>query len=191
MDDRYYIRKRIKTRRAYQFQGKEKKPILFTLFYRIMMLMMVLCILVLSYVINSKTNFISIPSTIAELDLSSLRNMLPFESWFENEKEVNQVAALPEYILLKENQYSNGTNQANCIMDGIVLHVQTNENQMGSVTIQHDNGVIATYDHLDNLNLKIEERVLKGMVLGTYQEYIDIVFMKQNQKLDYETAIQP
>lgn len=191
MDDLQRIRKRIRTRRGYEQEEIKEKHILFTLFYRIMMVLMAVSIVALSYFINTKVNLVALPNSIADVDLSAIRNLIPFEKWFIPKQEAEAVAAIPPYTLLQNDTYSNGTNQVTSLMEGMVLHLQKNEDETSTITIQHDNGVIATYDGVKNSDIQEEERVEKGSVLGTYDTSIQMMFMRENKKLSYEEASTP
>lgn len=63
-------------------------------------------------------------------------------------------------------------------------------NKSLDATLQQDNGVLTTYGNLMEVNVKEEERILKSSILGTYESYITIDFMKDGKSMNYEEALQ-
>lgn len=182
------VRKRIQGRKAYGVQPTKKRSHFFSFIYRMMILGMGVAIVTLAFFINQKAGFVKLPEELTSLNFAMVSEWVPFEKWFAKESEA--VSAQPTYSLLKENQYANGSNQAGAIKDGVVLHVQQGDNYKGSTTIRHDNGVVATYGNLDQINVKADERILQGSILGSFQEYVSIDFLKDEVKLDLATALQ-
>lgn len=184
MNELHNVRRRIANRR---FEQPKKQHRIFTFFYRFMMLVMGVAVLALGYFINDKAGFVKLPDELSTINFGLVSEWLPFENWFS--KETQRVDAPASYTLLKDNTYTNGSNQANLLMDGVVLHVQLEGAHRGSVSVRHDNGVIATYGHLDSVAVHQDERLLKHSVLGSYSEYLTIDLLKNNQKIDLATAL--
>lgn len=189
MDDMKNARKRIKNRR---YGGKcdersHRPHTLFKLCYRFCMLLMGVCVFVLALLLNQKLNLVQLPASIQNFKIENLSSWLPFENWFSLKEEA--VASIPAYSLLKENQYSNGSNIAYGIKDGVVLHVKKVSDGKTQVRIKQDNGVIVTYGSLSEVSLKQGERILKGRPLGTYTSFITIDFLKANKAITYDQAL--
>lgn len=189
MDDLKHARKRIQNRR-YNLPEEEKHRSfsLFRILYHLVMLVMCACIVVLALLLNQKLNLVKLPAVIEHLHIEDVGNWLPFENWFSLKDE--SVMAKPSYTLLKDNQYTNGTNTVNSVFDGVVVHVQKNADGKSSVSVKQDNGVIATYANVSDVQIKQDERVLKDNAMGTYTTYVSITFLKDNKQVDLSTALQ-
>lgn len=185
MNEMNQIRKRIAERRGIV---PDRQPLIFRLIYRGLMGVMALGILALAYLINDKIHLIPLPEA---LSFASVSEWLPFDQWFSFSSQEEGVAALPSYTLLKENQYSNGSNQANLILDGVVLHVEAKDEAKSSVTVRHDNGVVVTYGHLNHIAVQADERLKKGAAVGTFDEYVTLDMVKDNQRIDLSSALTP
>ena len=169
MSDLNDVRKRIRKRRGTQATEKEHSFSLFRLFYHTVMLAMGICVVVLALMLNAKLK------------------LIPFDNWFSLKEEA--VSAAPAYTPIKDNQYQNGTNSAYAVFNGVVLHVQRSDSGECSVSLKQDNGVVTTYGHLKEVNVKADERILKGKMLGTYENHITIDFLKDNKEISYEKGL--
>ncbi|MEG0526743.1 M23 family peptidase [Amedibacillus sp. YH-ame6] len=189
MEDIKNVRKRIKHRRYGGMEEVEKKhsSIVFKVMYRLMMLVMGVCVMVLVLLLNQRLNLVQMPAVLQNFKIEDISKWLPFENWFSLKDEA--VSATPSYSLLKENHYANGSNVAYNAYDGVILHVQS-KNSKTSLTIKQDNGVITTYGNLSEVSLKQDERILKGRPLGTYAQYVTIDFLKDNKTIDLNAALQ-
>ncbi len=185
MNEMKEIRKRIAQRRGTE---EDHQPFIFRLIYRGLMCVMAVGVLALAYLINDKIGLVKLPES---LSMASVSEWLPFDHWFSFAPKEESVAALPTYTLLKQNQYANGTNQANLILDGVVLHVEEKDPAKNSITVRHDNGVVVTYGHLNQISVKANERLKKGTVIGTFDEYVTLDMVKDNQRIDLQSALTP
>jgi hypothetical protein len=57
------------------------------------------------------------------------------------------------------------------------------------VIINYDNGVMATYYDLVEVNVFNNDRVYMGDILGSYNEKVKIVFIRNDEKITYEDVI--
>ncbi len=188
MNEMRDVQRRIAQRR----HGEEiRPPRLFTFVYRLLMCGMGVGVFALAYMVNDKIGFIDLPEDFKNINFGMVSEWIPFEDWFSHTDDATMVNAIPSYQLLKENQYSNGTNQANLILDGVVMHVESGDTSLGSVTIRHDNGVIATYGHLSQIQIKQDERLQRGAVAGTYDDYVTLTFLKGGKSIDLADALIP
>lgn len=185
MNEMKEIRRRIAQRRGGE---EDRQPLVFRMIYRGLMVVMVVGIFTLAYLINDKIHLIPLPEG---LSMASVSEWMPFDHWFSAAPQDESVAALPTYTLLKQNQYANGTNQANMILDGVVLHIEAKDQAKNSVTVRHDNGVIVTYGHLNHVAIQADERLKKGTVIGTFDEYVTLDIVKDNQRIDLQSALNP
>ncbi|MEG0506361.1 MAG: M23 family peptidase [Longicatena sp.] len=189
MDDLKNIRKRIKSRRYHE--ADEEKHHSFSLFrflYHLVMLMMCLSVLALALLLNQKLNLIKLPTVLTNFKIENLASWLPFENWFSL-KEV-AVVSKQAYTLLKDDQYANGSNSAFSIYDSVVLHVKKASDNKYSVTLKQDNGVVSTYGNIKEASVKQDERILKGKPVGTFDNYVTLNFLKDNNKITYDAALQ-
>lgn len=189
MTDQRAVRKRIQKRKN---QSDQHQPLFFRLLYHTLMLAMACGIFALTYLVNDKLGIIDIPQAFSNWNFSSISEWLPFEDWFSTKKDEGEaVSSVPTYSLLEGNKYANGTNQAKLLMNGVVLHVEQKDAQKSSVTIRQDNGVIVTYGHLDQIQVKQDERLKQGDSIGSFEKYIQLTMVKNNQSVDYNTTITP
>lgn len=189
MNHQKAIRKRIQKRKN---EDGHHQPLLFRLLYRAVMLAMAFGICALAFLVNDKLGIVKIPEGLKNLNLAKISEWLPFEAWFtSNEDEDSAVASLPVYSLLEGNKYANGSNQASLLMNGVVLHVEDKDAQKSSVTVRQDNGVIVTYGHLNQVQVKQDERLQAGKVIGTFDEYVALDMVKNKQSVDLNTALTP
>lgn len=188
MNDIKQVRKRIQSRR-YNTGPEEKKSSfsLFRLFYRLVMMAMGICVLVLALLLNQKLNLVKLPAFIEELHLESVASWVPFDRWFSLKDE--RVSTTPSYSLLKDNQFTNGSNQARSIYDGVIAHIATNDDGLYTISMKQDNNIIVEYGNLKEVSIKENERILKDSTIGTYDGYITMNFVKDNQNVTYDTAV--
>lgn len=188
MNNLKHARKRIQSRRyAHGVYNEEKGSWFFKFLYRIMIIVMCVGVFTLAFLINQKVQWVKLPASFVDFKIEDVSKWLPFENWFSLKDEA--VASFPVYTHIKDDLYANGSNTAYTIADGVVLHVQQKEDGKGSVTIQQDNGIIVTYGSLTSISTKQDERILKGSVLGTYEETVSVVCVKDNAKVELEAAV--
>lgn len=185
MNDIKDVRRRIQQRR---YEEPKNHSFFFRFIYGVVMLAMAIGVCSLAYLVNDKLALVELPQGLKQLNFAKISEWIPFEDWFDQNKE-ESVASLPVYTLLKEHQYANGTNQATMLLDGVVLHVEARSEGKGSVTIRHDNGVIATYGHLDTTQVKQDERLKQGDVLGTFDGYVNLELIKNQKSIDLDQAM--
>lgn len=179
------VRRRIKARR---YDEPERHTHGFHFFYHLMMLVMGIGVLGLAYLVNGKLGLVELPQDLQHINFGMVSEWLPFEDWFSDHDDTT-VGAQPTYTLLKDNHYANGSNQASLLMDGVVLHVEQGDAKKGSVSVRHDNGVIATYGNLTTIQVKQDERLKRGDIAGTFDEYVSISLVKNNQNIDLNSAL--
>lgn len=155
-------------------RNQKKNP-----FTKMVLVAMLLSIGILVYKIEEKVNIIK---PFLYNSYQTLGSWIPYEKWFPYFDQ--SVSTTIQYQLLSDNFYVNGSNSAGCISDGIVLAIADNR-----VTVLQDNGIISVYGHLDSVLVKVDERILKGATLGTFEEFLSIDFMKDNQAIDYQSAM--
>lgn len=189
MDDLHKVRRRIASRRiGLEEEEHSKGAGLFRLLYHAVMLLMFVCVAVLALLLNQKLHLVQMPAFMEELHLEQLSSWVPFETWFSLKD--TPVSNTQKYTKTGEDTYRNDSNSVYNLYDGVVLHIQPMENGTSNVTMKQDNGVVTTYEGVIDVSIKEEERILKDKIMGTYGESIGISFMKNNQKLEMNEALQ-
>ncbi len=189
------IRGRIQGRKSFysQVQQKEKKLSFFSFLYFATILSLIAGGFYMGYLINEQKHFVdneklisTVQSKLNEWNLTRFVAWLPFENWFSNQTDT--VSEPISYIAYKDDYFFSDSNRAVSIDDGIVIYC--NEQESGKVVmIKQDNGVITTYGALQDVQCQENDRVLKGMVLGTYDEAIFLQFHLNSEKISYEEAL--
>ncbi len=195
MSEIKHIRKRISARRktpgprAYEAPGSP----LFTLIYGLAMLAMVGASLGLGWMINEKQQWVDPKPVLQQIEvlseklhLKSLSAWLPFEKWFGKEQPV---AAPVSYELIQDHYYKPASgNQVQSIADGVVLYI--GEQESGAIVmVKQDNGVLVTYGALQEVQVHLNDRILKGTALGAVQDAVYLEFSEQGQPVTLERAI--
>lgn len=186
MSDMNDVRKRIQQRRYGQ---PKQRSHFFHFFYYVVMLAMVAGVCSLAYLVNDKMGFVDLPKDLKQINFGKISEWVPFEDWFSHKQEDETVNAAPAYTLLKDNEYANGTNQASMLLDGVVLHVEQRDHGKSSATVRHDNGVVATYGHLNTVQIKQDERLKKGDIIGSFDAYVTLDLVKDQKSIDLATAL--
>lgn len=132
----------------------------FNFVYTITILLMISIVLLLGVLIIDKYH-------ILNLDLFNLTTYLPFENHFAS--KMIEVANTNDYIKVDENTYHNGSNQVINIDDGIVSDVSDN-----FIEVRMDNGRKVRYEQLTMSFVKKQERILKGVIIGSSNGVIKI-----------------
>lgn len=150
--------------------------------YRFTMLCMCCILCVLLYFINIKKPFLSM-QTIKNFKLSDITKLMFWENLFNVDESVT-VSSNVSYQLLKDHYYSNGSNSVTSISDGVVLTVNDQE-----VQLLNDSGVNVVYKKMKQVNVKENERVLKGVELGTMDESVEIHFYLDDEEITMQKAL--
>lgn len=183
------VRKDIQSRRNFQVRQTKTHHPIFTLIYGLVMVLMLVASLTLGYLINGSGRFIEVnqfmQKVVTTLSLNSVSKWLPFEKWFPS---VNPVSQNVNYQMVSDDYYTNNSNQAVSIMEGVVLYVSSQ--QSGEVVmVKQDNGVITTYGALSEVSVQANERILKGAIVGSYEEALYLEFSMSGNKISYEEAL--
>lgn len=186
MSDVQDVRNRIKKRRTINEEKKHHFS-LFNFFYHTVMLGMGICVITLALLVSEKVNLIQLPTFMKSFEIKNIGKWIPFEQWFSLKDKA--VSAVPSYTPISENKYQNGSNTSYAVYDGIVLHTQQHKNHKISVTVKQDNGVIAIYGNLNEIQVQKDDRILKSKPIGLYEDFITIDFMLNRKDISYEKAL--
>ena len=165
----------------------DNKSSRFNWLYRLMIVFMVSISIFLGALIVTQTPFSDVKmmvySYVEDLELNDL---LLFENWFSGSSiAVNGSFA---YELVRPNYYKNNSNIVYAIDDGVVVYV-TSYDGYYQVIVNHDNGVLCTYSDVLDVMVKVDDRILKDSILGTYQDAVYMDFMYENVDISYEEAL--
>lgn len=138
------------------------------------------------YVYESNINF----SKINRLYQEHFGNILPL-----NIKEIEPV--FNEKLLYdQKEQYLDGvklTVNDNYLVpsldDGIIVYVGYKENYGNVVIVNQSDGVDLWYGNLENISVKLYDKVKKGQYIGNVDKELYLVFKKNGNVLDYEEYI--
>ena len=112
-----------------------------------------------------ETNIITKPYLNAEVTI----NKTFYDNNAENEKQENS-------IIFYENTYMQNSGVAYkykdsfeivSILDGTVIEVTNNEILGTTLKIRHENDIISTYQSLSQVNVNVDDVVVRGQVIGT------------------------
>lgn len=135
---------------------------------------LLLCLsLYLGFKINEIKHFVKLPM---------ISEWLPFENLFNMKDKL--VSSNQQYHHLIDHYYTNGSNSCVSIHDGLVLEKDEN-----SIKILSDNGIIILYGELENVLSKVDERILKGQIIGEFNNSLTLYFSKDNHELSYEDVM--
>ena len=91
------------------------------------------------------------------------------------------------YTHLKDNYYTNQSNEVLNFEKGRVIYVGE-QNMLGHyVTVLLENNVEVTFGNMNDIFVNLYDQVDAATILGTYQDKVLIVFTQGEKELDYET----
>lgn len=139
------------------------------------------CILCgLLYSINLKGKFITM-NTIKQFNVSDLNKLFFWQNLLPKESAVSSAVS---YQLVKENTYTNGSNQVLSLLDGVVTKV--NES---SIIVLCDNGVTMHYEKMKKVSIKKDERIKKGTQVGLVENNIVLRFYLDDVEITMDKAV--
>lgn len=106
----------------------------------------------------------------------------------KNDKNDEQVNNQVTYIELGQNLFSSGSTSIEMMHNGIILGVYKDEYTY-SLLVNYENGVLASYSNLLDVNVKQYDELDKGEVIGSYEESFKVLFKKDNKIISYNEAI--
>ncbi len=179
MQDIDRIRRRIRRHR-----GNEKPHRLVGVFNHFVLIAMLVCVLGLSLMIGTR---MQLPIAMHAWDyVQSIQwsSFLPFETWFANEQP-QSVAAFDAYEEVGDHRYHNGSNEATSPFGGMIRHIEE-QNETYCVSLLLDDGTLVNIANLKEVQVKEDERIQRGGVLGTYQEYVEIRCFADGKEIEWK-----
>lgn len=89
------------------------------------------------------------------------------------------------YTHVEGDLYQNNSNEVVNFEDGKVIYVGTQED-MSYVVVLFENDVEVTYSGLQEVHVSLYDSVKQGMVIGTYQDTLVLLFERLGKEISYE-----
>lgn len=190
MNDINDVKNRIKERK----KGKYKKKLNdnhFSKFYNFMiksMVIMFVLLAVFTYLkITPEGNYIN-DHVLAKKNLESLVSWVnnQFYSFFPNNNLVS-VSSVVEYNHLKDNLYTNNSNEVVNFQKGRVIYKGEQELLGKYIIIMLQDNIEITFGNMTDTFVSEYDNVDKGTVIGTYSDNLIIIFSHNGKEIDYDT----
>ena len=155
--------------------------------YRMMIVFMCAITFVLSGLIVTETSFEDAKQSLLQyMNKLELGNIVLFENWFlPSNKAVNSTIS---YQKIDDHYFTNSTNMVYAIADGVCVYL--NESEQGyQIIVKNDNDILVTYANMNDVSVKVDDRILKNSIIGTYQDKLYMDFMDNQNFISYEQAI--
>lgn len=137
---------------------------------------------ILNDVFNTNINFKKFNST-----LNSLLNIRLVED--EKDPVYDQVVSNDViYMGVGEDYYVSEGNVAISLDDGVVTYVNGKDENY-TIIVEYDSGVRATYNNLNEVNVYVNDRVYKDDIIGSYDDKLEMIFIRNSKKISYEEVI--
>ena len=104
---------------------------------------------------------------------------------FENDSIV--VSKQISYVHIKDNFYTNNTNEVLNFSNGRVIYVGNQPIMNNYVIVLLENNIEVTYANLSDVFVELYDSVEGGTIIGTYNEEIMLIFNEGIQEITYET----
>lgn len=137
---------------------------------------------VINNVFNTNINF-----TNFNKGLNKLLNLRVIDN--ENIEGADQVVSSNvSYINVGEDYYTSEGNLVVAMDDGVITYVNGKDENY-TIIVEYDNGVRATYNEVNEVNVYVNDRVYSDDILGSFDDKVEIIFIKNSEKLSYEEVI--
>ena len=182
------IKKRIRTRKN---QKRQLTDYHFKRLYNGMIKMMVVLLVVVTIGAYVK---VSPNGTLIKDYIFNDQNFKQSINWIQtqfhtllNRDNSVLVSKKVSYTHLKDNYYTNQSNEVLNFEKGRVIYVGE-QNMLGHyVTVLLENNVEVTFGNMNDIFVNLYDQVDAATILGTYQDKVLIVFTQGEKELDYET----
>ena len=123
---------------------------------------------------------------------SKFGSSLPFSNYFEEVSPVfNEQLKYNEASIYKDGVSLNvGYDYLVPALDsGIVIFIGEKEGYGKTVIIQQENGIDVWYSNLKEVNLQLYDYIKDGSLIGSVDENLYLVFIKNGEVVDYQEYI--
>lgn len=107
-----------------------------------------------------------------------------FSSSNEQTKTVSQKTS---YQHIKDNYYTNKTNEVLNLSSGRVIYVGEQKMLGKYITVLLENNIEVTYGQLTDTFVSLYDQVEDATILGTYKNQVMIIFTQGEKEIDYDT----
>ena len=91
------------------------------------------------------------------------------------------------YTHVKDNFYTNQTNEVLNFSKGRVIYVGEQKLLGKYITVLLDNNVEVTYGQLTDVFVSLYDQVDTATIIGTYNKQVMIIFTQGEKEIDYDT----
>lgn len=189
MNDIDTVRKRMKKRKG------DYKPLNDSNFknvYNLMIKGMVVLLIGISIITYVKLN----PNTSIKDYILNDEYFNAATDWISNtmfgflpHKEDIPVNAAVTYMHVEGNYYKNSSNEVINFEKGKVIYTGSQEEMGSYVVVLFENDVQVTYSGLQEIFVSLYDTVEQGMVIGTYNEKVILLFERLGKDISYETYL--
>lgn len=165
--------------------------------YKIMMGIMTVFALFMSFAIYAKkdSNGVYINSILnTNFNFTSfnksLNNLINFKIVEDSNNPIQDmvVSSNVNYINVGDDFYTSEGNLAVSMDNGVITYVNGKDDYY-TVIVEYDSGVRATYNGINEVNVYVNDRVYRDDILGSFNEKVEIIFIKNSEKISYEEVI--
>ena len=136
----------------------------------------------LNSLFNNNINFNSLNKT-----LNKLINFRVVNSVDDSVKD-QVVSSNVTYLDLGNDYYTSEGNLVVAMDDGVITYVNGKDDSY-TVIVEYDSGVRATYNEVNEVNVFVNDRIYKEDILGSFDDEVQIIFIKDKTKLSYEEVM--
>ena len=137
---------------------------------------------VFNNIFNTEINFKSFNKTLNKLiDLRVIDN--------SSEQLHDQVVSSDVvYVGVGGDYYISDGNLVIALDDGVVTYVNGKDDSY-TIIVEYDSGFRATYNDVLEVNVFVNDRVYRDDIIGGYSEKVEIIFIKDSEKITYEEVM--
>lgn len=92
------------------------------------------------------------------------------------------------YVSVGEDYYTSEGNLVIAQDDGVITYVNGKDDNY-TIIVEYDCGVRATYNGVYEVNVYVNDRIYKEDILGSFIEKVEIIYIKNSEKLTYEEVL--
>ena len=182
------IKRRMEKRRARAYPVLTDRH--FSKFYNAMIKCMVVLMVVIAVCAYVKV------SPNGEQVKDYIFNDLNFQQvtkWFQqqlshlNNNESISVSSQVSYTHIKDNYYTNQSNEVLNFSKGRVIYVGEQKLLGKYVTVLLENNIEVTYGQLTDVFVSLYDKIEEATIIGTYNEQVMIIFTQGEKEIDYDT----
>lgn len=133
-------------------------------------------------IFNTNINFASFNKT--------LNNLINFKIVENGDETLNDmvVSSGITYISVGEDYYTSEGNLAIAMDNGVITYVNGKDDNY-TVIVEYDSGIRTTYNEVNEVNVFVNDRVYRDDILGSFDDKVEIIFIKNSEKISYEEVI--